>query len=77
MPEIAEMMQASVTVLDLYKPDVWTITLDNGQIWRQVYADRFNLRVGDAITITRKTGRVQYQLEADRFNGFIRVERLR
>jgi hypothetical protein len=76
-PEIAEMMQATVTGLEVFKPDRWTITLDNGQVWRQLYTDRYNLREGDAVTISRATGRLQYRLEAERFNGFIQVERVR
>jgi hypothetical protein len=76
-PEIAETMSATVAELELFKPDVWTITLDNGQVWRQIYASRYNLRAGDTVSITRANGRVQYRLEAERFNGFIQVERLR
>lgn len=76
-PKIAESMEAVVANIDFHKPDVRTITLDNGQVWRQLYAERYNLRVGDRILITRATGRLQYRLEAERFNGFIRVERLR
>ena len=70
-------MDEQVTELEYYKPDVVTITLSNGQIWRQLYASRFNLRVGDDIHIYRSSGNQQYRLEAERFNGIIRVERLR
>ena len=72
-----ETMDEQVTELEYYKPDVVTITLSNGQIWRQLYASRFNLRVGDDIHIYRSSGNQQYRLEAERFNGIIRVERLR
>ena len=72
-----ETMEEQVTELEYYKPDVVTITLSNGQIWRQLYASRFNLRVGDDIHIYRSSGNQQYRLEAERFNGIIRVERLR
>ena len=72
-----ETIEEQVTELEYYKPDVVTITLSNGQIWRQLYASRFNLRVGDDIHIYRSSGNQQYRLEAERFNGIIRVERLR
>lgn len=72
-----ETMAERVAELAYYKPDVLTITLSNGQIWRQLYASRFNLRVGDDIHIYRSSGNQQYRLEAERFNGIIRVERLR
>ncbi|MEY4642071.1 MAG: hypothetical protein RLZZ227_2065 [Pseudomonadota bacterium] len=73
----AETMSATVSELEFLKPQILTITLDNGQVWRQLYASRYNLRTGDAVKITRTMGRVQYRLEAERFNGYIQVERLR
>jgi type IV secretory pathway VirB10-like protein len=75
--QAANTMHAKVAELDFYKPDVLTITLDNGQIWRQLYARRHNLREGDAISIYQSGWGKQFRLEAERFNGFIQVERLR
>jgi hypothetical protein len=71
-----EIMQATITDLKFYKPDVWTITLDNGQIWRQLYSKRYGLRVNDAIKIYKPDWAEQFRLEAERFNGFIQIERL-
>jgi hypothetical protein len=75
--EPVETMQARVADLEYFKPDVWTITLDNGQVWRQMYVRRFNLREGDAIRIYSTGWGQQYRLEAERFNGYIQVERVR
>jgi hypothetical protein len=72
-----EAMQAEITELKLYKTDAWTITLDNGQVWRQLYTKRYALRVSDAIKIYKSEWGEQFRLEAERFNGFIQVERLR
>jgi hypothetical protein len=76
-PEFSESMQATVVDLTEFKPEVWTITLDNGQVWRQLYTQRYNLREGDKITIYRKEGALQFRLEAERFSGMIRVERVK
>lgn len=73
----SETMQAKVADLSFYKPDVLTITLDNGQVWRQIYVRRYNLREGDAVNIYQPGWGEQFRLEAERFNGFIQVERLR
>jgi hypothetical protein len=75
-PELSESMQATVADLTEYKPEVWIITLDNGQVWRQLYTQRYNLREGDKVTIYRKEGALQFRLEAERFSGMIRVERV-
>lgn len=72
-----ESMQARVAALDYFKPDVLTITLENGQVWRQKYARRYNLREGDDVRIYGTNWGVQFRLEAERFNGFIQVERVR
>lgn len=75
--EPSETMDGRVAELKFYKPDIWTVTLENGQVWRQIYAKRYNLREGDAVKIYSTNWGQQYRLEAERFNGFIQVERLK
>ena len=70
-------LQASVAKLEYYKPDVLTITLDNGQVWRQSSASRFNLQKDDAVRIYATRWGKNYRLEAERFNGYIQVSRIR
>ncbi|MES2623663.1 MAG: hypothetical protein V4628_00155 [Pseudomonadota bacterium] len=75
--EPVETLHAKIVQLELFKPDIWTITLDNGQVWRQNIARRFNLRADDVIQIYNTRWGKQYRLEAERFNGYIQVERIR
>ena len=46
-------LSATVTKLREYTYDKVLITLDNGQVWRQVDASNLRLRVGDAVDIER------------------------
>jgi hypothetical protein len=76
-PAAVETMQAKITELKFYKPDTLTITLDNNQVWRQLYAKPLTLRVDDAIKIYQTSWGKQFRLEAERLKGFIEVERVR
>lgn len=46
-------LSATVTRLQQYGYDKALITLDNGQIWKQVDGSNLRLRVGDAVNIER------------------------
>jgi hypothetical protein len=67
------------TVKELHEtvPNVWLITLDNGQVWRQNTAQRFTLRVGERVTLRATKWGASYRLSADTLSGFIQVERVR
>ncbi|MDR7121626.1 hypothetical protein [Rheinheimera soli] len=51
----ASSMTAQVTAIQQSKTGLWTITLDNGQKWRQISSDGFIIREGDNIVINRGT----------------------
>ena len=51
--ERIDSLSATVTRLREYTFDKVLITLDNGQVWKQVDASRLRLRVGDAVEIER------------------------
>lgn len=51
--ERIDSLSATVTRLQQYAYDKVLITLDNGQIWKQVDTSSLRLRVGDAIDIER------------------------
>jgi hypothetical protein len=51
--ERIDSLSATVTRLQQYAYDKVLITLDNGQVWKQVDASSLRLRVGDAIDIER------------------------
>lgn len=44
---------ATVDLIEQSKRGLWTITLNNGQKWRQISSDGFLLRKGEEVTISR------------------------
>jgi hypothetical protein len=56
-------------------PDTYLITLDNGQIWRQVASKRYRLLTGMDVRIYSGWGN-SLRLTAVGANGFIQVERI-
>jgi hypothetical protein len=67
------------TVAELHEsgPNVWLITLDNGQVWKQDVPQRFALKAGQRVTLHQSRWGSSYRLSADGLNGFIQVERAR
>lgn len=52
------------------------VTLESGQVWRQMISKRYPLNVGDAVVIRPTRWGSAYRLTADRLSGFIQVERI-
>jgi hypothetical protein len=71
-----EMLLDTVTAAKYYKPDIWQVTLSSGQIWRQMNARDFSLRVGDKVQIFPSGWGKSYRLTVEGRSGFIQVERL-
>src|SRR5690606_8351777 len=46
-------IDSTVVNIEQSKRGFWTITLDNGQKWRQITSDGFVLRKGEAVVISR------------------------
>jgi hypothetical protein len=68
---------ATVTELRETVPNTYLITLDNGQIWRQVQPKFYPLREGYAVQLTATHWGDAYRLTATELRGFIQVERVR
>lgn len=66
-----------VSGLDTFKPNMLDITLDSGQVWRQVYPKRFDLREGDMVRIYPSRWGDNYRLTTARLSGFIQVSRVK
>jgi len=66
-----------VAALEESLPNRLTVTLENGQVWRQTQSQRFNLRVGHHVRIYGTRWGDAYRLSADEIRGFIQVERVR
>ena len=59
-------------------PNSYLITLENGQVWRQMRPRSFyNLQVGHRVRIYPTGWGKSYRLTVDELNGFIQVERIR
>jgi hypothetical protein len=70
-------ISATVAALQETVPNAFLITLDNGQVWRQVRPSAYSLRSGDKVRLYSTHWGSSYRLEADRAPGFIQVERVK
>jgi hypothetical protein len=52
------------------------VTLQGGQVWRQMISKRYPLREGDEVTIRPTIWGQSYRLTAKRLEGFIQVQRI-
>jgi hypothetical protein len=68
---------ATVTALRETVPNSFTITLDNGQVWRQRQPKWYPLRPGQEVRIYSTNWGSAFRLEALDVNGFIQVELVR
>jgi len=58
-------------------PNSYVITLENGQVWRQVRPSFYPLRPGQTVRIYSTNWGDSYRMSAEELNGFIQVERVR
>jgi hypothetical protein len=58
-------------------PNSYVITLEDGQVWRQTYPERYRLRAGHRVTIRPTRWGESYRLEGEGLNGYIQVEKVR
>ena len=60
-------------------PKAWMITLEDGQVWRQTYPERYPLRVGQRVTLHSTRWGDSWRLTAEGLTGYgyIQVERVR
>jgi hypothetical protein len=70
-------LHSTISKLREYVPGRYLITLENGQVWRQMVAERYRLRVGHKIRIYPSRWGKSFRLSAEDLKGFIQVERVR
>ena len=75
--EGTEELQDEITALNSIKPNMWDITLNGGQVWRQVLPKRFDLRPGDMVRIYPSRWGNNFRLTTSRLSGFIQVSRVK
>lgn len=68
---------ATITDARQTVPNRYVITLDNGQIWRQTYAERYPIRPGLKVKLRPSRWGGTFSLTAEEHGGFIQVERVR
>jgi len=52
------------------------VTLESGQVWRQMLSKRYPLNVGDSVIIRPTRWGSAYRLTSERISGYIQVERV-
>jgi hypothetical protein len=70
-------LHSTISKLREYVPGRYLITLENGQVWRQMVAERYRLRVGHKVRIYPSRWGKSFRLSAEELKGFIQVERVR
>ncbi len=70
-------MLSTISALRETVPNTYLITLENGQVWRQMEAKRYRLQVGDSVRVYPSRWGSSYRLSVEGLNGFIQVERIR
>lgn len=53
------------------------VTLESGQVWRQMLSKRYPVSVGDTVTIRPTRWGSAYRLTSERVSGFIQVQRIK
>lgn len=57
-------------------PNSYRITLEDGQVWRQTYPEKYRLRVGLRVTLTPTRWGESYRLSGEGLNGYIQVAKV-
>jgi hypothetical protein len=72
-------LTGTIVALREIVPNRWLVTLDNGDSWRQTYAEWYPLQIGQRVELTRNNrfGSKSYRLTAVGVNGRIQVEPVR
>lgn len=68
---------ATVTALRETVPNTYVITLDNGQVWRQMRPKRYYIRTGQSVRLYSTHWGPSFRLTAEGVGGYIQVERVR
>jgi hypothetical protein len=70
-------LQSTISKLKETVPGRYLITLENGQVWRQMVGERYQLRVGQNVRIYPTHWGKSFRLSAEGVKGYIQVERVR
>lgn len=76
-PEEPAQLFATIASLRETVPNSYLITLENGQVWRQMRPQWYPLQAGQRVRIYSTRWGPAYRLASEELNGFIQVERVR
>lgn len=66
----------TVASIRTLKQNLIEVTLESGQVWRQMLSKRYPVNVGDTVIIRPTRWGSAYRMTAERISGFIQVERV-
>lgn len=69
-------LRSTISALRETVPNSHIITLENGQVWRQMRPERYRIQVGHDVRIYPSPFGSSFRLSADELRGFIQVERV-
>jgi hypothetical protein len=75
-----EGLKELVDVVAAVKPlsqNMIEVTLESGQVWRQMLSKRYPIKVGETVTIRPTRWGSAYRLTSERVSGFIQVQRIK
>lgn len=67
---------AKIAALEARGPNMWIVTLDNGQRWQQMLTKRYALQIGDEVRIYPTRWGEAYRLGSERLGSYIQVKRI-
>jgi hypothetical protein len=70
-------LHSAISKLKEYLPQRFLVTLENGQVWRQMVGKSYRLKVGHKVRIYPSRWGKSFRLSAEGLKGFIQVERVR
>jgi hypothetical protein len=68
---------SAISALRETVPDRYLITLENGQVWRQMLPKKYGLEVGQEVSIYSTRWGKSYRLTVENLGSFVQVERIR
>lgn len=71
-----EEITATIASVRQFAPNQVTVTLANGQVWRQRRAERYGLKDGQTVRIYATRWGNDYRMSVKELGGFIQVERV-
>lgn len=74
---VPDELRGTVASVRQFAPNQVTLTLTNGQVWRQKRADRYGVKEGHNVRIYSTRWGNDYRLSVEDLGGFIQVERVK